>query len=101
MQTIDQIMAEEQRKQDQWEQETIDEESGYTIATLRQAFDGLCDPQDWRGPIAVWMQGEAVSLAVRAIQWFTATTPTVQLNTTTMLYLVTSPGYRQGPAGDH
>lgn len=74
---------------------------GYTVADLRVVFDRVCDPVDWKNPITAVTTGEGVMGLVAAIEFFTATTPTVTLNTTTMRYLVTSEGYRQGPAGDH
>jgi hypothetical protein len=73
---------------------------GFTHQALSEAFDMLC-PHDWRGPIDTWMPGELVMVAVAAIEFFTATAVTVQLETNTMHYRLTSPGYRQGPAGDH
>ena len=74
---------------------------GFTVTDLRTVFDHICDPVDWKGPIAARVQGEAVMMTVVAIEFHTATTPTVTLNTNTMRYLIESEGYRQGPAGDH
>ena len=73
----------------------------YSHDTLSKAFDAVADPDDWRAPIAVWLPGEAVNLAVAAIRFFTATTPKVELDMRRMKFLVTSEGYRAGPAGDH
>jgi len=73
----------------------------YTHETLSKAFDAVADPGDWRAPIAVWLPGEAVNLVVEAIRYFTATDPKVGLDMHRMRYLVTSEGYRAGPAGDH
>jgi len=73
---------------------------GYTYGQLREAFTAAHDPKDWKAPISVWVPGEAVMLTVAAIEFYTATNPKVQLNTETMRYLITSEGYRQGPAGD-
>jgi hypothetical protein len=47
------------------------------------------------------MPGEMVNIAVAAIKYYTATIPTVSLDTETMTYYVQSEGYRLGPAGDH
>ena len=74
---------------------------GYTHKQLTAAFAAVEDPDDWRGPICAAMPGEAVLPVVAAIEFFTATTPTVQLDTQTMTYYVSSIGYRAGPAGDH
>ena len=73
----------------------------YSQDQLKKAFDAVCDPKDWKGPIAAVMQGELVNVVVEAIKHYTATVPDVQLDVSTMRYLVTSPGYRMGPAGDH
>jgi hypothetical protein len=69
------------------------------VAELRQAFTLVHDPADWKAPIAAWVQGELVNVTVEAIEFFTATPATVQLDVERMLYLVTSVGYRAGPAG--
>jgi len=61
----------------------------------------MCNPDDWKGPIAATMSGEAVCAAVAAIKFYTATIPKVALDVRTMQYLVESEGYRMGPAGDH
>jgi hypothetical protein len=74
---------------------------GYEVETLRAVFSAAHDPKDWRGPIAVSVSGESVMPTVAAIEFFTATTPRVTLNTATMKYLIESEGYRMGPAGDH
>jgi hypothetical protein len=74
---------------------------GYFHKDLEAAFSLVQDPKDWRAPIAVWVNGEAVNLTVAAIEFFTATTPTVSLDPVRMKYLIESEGYRNGPAGDH
>ena len=71
----------------------------YDIDDLRKVFDAICDPDDWRAPIAVSVSGEAVLPVVAAIEFYTATNPSVSLNVERMKYLVTSVGYRNGPAG--
>jgi len=74
---------------------------GFTLDELATTFYRLHDPKDWRDPIAAWVPGELVMVAVASIEYYACTPVTVTLNTTTMQYLVTSIGYRQGPAGDH
>ncbi len=71
----------------------------YDIDGLRKVFDRVCDPDDWRAPIAVLVSGEAVLSVIAAIEFMTATNPSVSLNVERMKYLVTSEGYRNGPAG--
>lgn len=75
--------------------------NGYTRNQLKEAFDAVSDPKDWKGPIVATMRGEAVLVVVAAIEFYTATTPRVSLDTRTMTYVVESEGYRMGPAGDH
>ena len=84
-------------------EEAIAEEivGGYPVKVLSAVFDRISDPDDWKGPISATMRGEAVGAAVAAIKFYTATDPKVDLDTRTMQYIVTSPGYRNGPAGDH
>lgn len=72
---------------------------GFLVDDLRKVFDVVADPNDWKAPIAVWVSGENVLPVVAAIEFHTATNPTVQLDTTRMRYLVESEGYRNGPAG--
>lgn len=73
----------------------------FTQTQLTDAFDKIKDPTDWKNPICARVKGEAVTLVVAAIQHFTATNPTVQLNQNTMDYIIESEGYRMGPAGDY
>lgn len=75
---------------------------GFTEDELRAAFDKIANPDDWKDEIAVAMPGECVMLAVAAIEFYTATNPKVSLAIgSKMTYVVTSEGYRAGPAGDH
>jgi hypothetical protein len=76
-------------------------EYGFTRGQLLEVYNRCTDPNDVRGPIAVSCTGEGVLAIVEAIKFFTATNPTVRLNTNTMRYLIESEGYRMGPAGDH
>jgi len=73
----------------------------YTPDELGAVFAEVHDPDDWKAPIAVWCAGEAVLPICEAIRFFTATEPKVELDTARMRYLITSEGYRAGPAGDH
>jgi len=75
--------------------------SQFTQTQLTDAFNKIKDPTDWKNPICARVKGEAVTLVVAAIQHFTATNPTVQLNQNTMDYIIESEGYRMGPAGDY
>ena len=74
---------------------------GFGINDLREVFSAVCDPDDWKAPISAWVPGEQVKAAVAAIDFMTATQATVELDQARMRYLVSSVGYRAGPAGDH
>lgn len=75
--------------------------TGFFPSELEEAFKRVSDPKDWKGPILASCPGELVTLVVEAIKFYTATVPTVSLNTRTMEFIVSSEGYRMGPAGDH
>jgi len=75
--------------------------NGFTLDELEKAFDSVSNPEDWKAPIFAIVPGEAVLVIVEAIKFYTATVPTVSLNTSTMEYYIESIGYRAGPAGDH
>lgn len=78
---------------------------GFSYPQLKEVFDKAADPDDWRGPIELRCAGEAVTVIVAAIQFFTATEPTVEYSPAakmgTMPFVIRSEGYRAGPAGDH
>lgn len=74
---------------------------GYDPEFLEAIFSRIQDPEDWKNPIAASVPGEMVSVVVAAIKFYTATVPSVTLNTRTMEYTIESVGYRMGPAGDH
>jgi len=71
----------------------------YSPDDLRAIFDDVHDPDDWRAPIEVLCNGEAVLAVCESIRFMTGTEPKVDLNTRTMRYLITSEGYRNGPCG--
>lgn len=74
---------------------------GYTEQELQKAFKSVENPDDWKDEILAAMPGECVNVVCAAIEFYTATIPTVRLDTCTMTYYVSSIGYRMGPAGDH
>lgn len=79
---------------------------GYGEEALKKAFDTVCDPNDWKGPIDCFVTADNVAVVVAAIQFYTATTPKVEAvkdnrTANSTLFRVKSEGYRKGPAGDH
>lgn len=75
--------------------------NGFTTDQLKAAFDKVSDPEDWKAEIFASAPGELVTLVVEAIRFYTATEPKVTLNIRTMEYIISSEGYRAGPAGDN
>jgi hypothetical protein len=72
---------------------------GYTVSELQEAFNSISNPKDWRAPIKAEVKNQDIDVAVTAIRFFTATSPTVRHGKKTAT--ITSIGYRQGPAGDY
>lgn len=72
---------------------------GFTRGQLHEVFNMVTDPSDWRGPISGWVPATQVVMVVEAVKFFTATNPKVSFDCITMQCLVTSEGYRNGPAG--
>lgn len=72
---------------------------------LRPVFDKITEGMvSWRDPIAYRITGDSVediNTALDAIRFFTATEPTVERLPGSDDFLITSEGYRAGPAGDH
>jgi len=85
------------------------EHDGYTHGELRLAFDMVSDPDDWKGPIDAIVTERAVALVSSAVGFYTGTTPATRRlgahekrarrSPCEKPILVTSPGYRAGPAG--
>lgn len=69
----------------------------------RAAFDQICDPADWKGPINALVPWEAASVYVDAVKYMTATEPMGRhvVKEGVSYCHITSVGYRMGPAGDH
>jgi hypothetical protein len=97
--TIEELIQQEKESQAVFEMNNT--HRGYKISDLHALFNTIRDPADWRAPIRATMRGEAVMAATAAIEFYTATTAKVSVDTETMTYTVVSEGYRNGPAGDH
>lgn len=76
---------------------------GFPVEALKTAFTAVHDPKDWKAPILCNVLGEHVALVCAAIEYYTATEPTVELvmQANRISYTIRAIGYRQGPAGDH
>jgi hypothetical protein len=73
---------------------------GYTRGDLDRVFHNIQNPGDWRAPIVAVVHGEDVMIVTEAITFFVGEAPTVQLNTQTMTYTITSRGYRAAQGED-
>lgn len=71
----------------------------FTEAQLNTAFDKVADPADWRNPIYEVIDRDDVEVTVKAIQYFTAAPVEVKDLDWNDEFMITSPGYRMGPAG--
>jgi hypothetical protein len=67
---------------------------------MSDAFDSVCDPNYWKGPIKAVVPKDKASLVVDAIWFFTATCEEPVDNGDGTV-TITSIGYAMGPAGDH
>ena len=65
----------------------------YKWEQLWLLFDQVSNPDNWKQPIDVMCDGEAVLPICDAIEFFTASAPTVDLDTRTMRYRVHADGY--------
>lgn len=79
------------------------ERCGAYSMLLRVAFDQICDPTDWRGPIDALVPWDSANIYVQAVRYMTATVCECrQVKKGGEIYAhLTSVGYRMGPAGDH
>ena len=73
----------------------------HTYADMEQAFGEVANPDDWKAPIDCCVAWERVPLVVAAIEFYTATVPTVDALISNMTCRLRADGYRAGPAGDH
>lgn len=70
---------------------------------LRVAFNQVCDPEDWKGPIDCIVPYDSANIYMQAIEFMTGVKPhheNVVVNCERMFRL-TCCGYRAGPCGDH
>jgi len=66
---------------------------------LKEAFDKVADPKDWRNPIGpIRVTADDLPVTIRAIEYFTATNPKIGFIESDE-YSIWSEGYRNGPAG--
>ena len=71
----------------------------FTEAQLTAAFDKVANPADWRDSIWAVVDRDAVEVTVHAIQHFTAASVEVKDLEWNDEFMISSAGYRMGPAG--
>jgi len=104
--TIEEILAREEEARLNYERVTVGSRladgTPVTIAELREAFEQVCNPDDWKAPIYDVLDGLQLpaAVAVAAVEFFTATECQV-CKFPGGFYSIKSIGYRCGPAGDH
>jgi hypothetical protein len=74
---------------------------GWTRKQLKDAFDKVCDPKDWKAPIYARVMRKNIDVTLAAIAFFTGTSGGVRDIAGRPDVYIESEGYRKGPAGDH
>jgi len=77
------------------------------LANLKQAFESVCNQNDWKAPIDCWIERDQFGIVKEAIEYYTATEATlIELEYFTgrnvqdkPMIRVVADGYRYGPAG--
>ena len=71
-----QTLSAEREAHAKWERETVATASGHTIAQLREAFDRVQNPEDWKLPIDATLKAsvEERRLISEAVIHFTGST---------------------------
>ena len=74
--------------------------TNFTTQELEQAFDSVCDPEDWKAPIRAQVRyaTHELDLVREAVEYFTATAVSFEAGESDELWVVAD-GYRMGPAG--
>lgn len=71
------IERQERERRMAWEAATIATAQGETIAQLRDAFEAVCDKQNWKAPWAAYVPSQAVGIVCRAVEFFCADRPEI------------------------
>ena len=71
---------------------------GFTESELKEAFDSVSNPKDWRAAINAIILRERLEVVVAAIEFYTAAPIEVKKINKTHVQVI-SVGYRLGPAG--
>lgn len=90
-QTIDRIIADEKAATQKWAAETM--HMGHTVQFLRDIFNGVCDPANWKLPVRVECRGIALAETVKTAVEFMAGGPTTIFHKENGVYVVENAGY--------
>ena len=75
--------------------------TGFRLDQLAAAFERVCDPRHWRGPIRAVIPAAERLLVERAVRWFAETEPRFEAVPGNADWLtVLAPGYRLKWAGE-
>lgn len=75
--SIDAIRAQEEADRKAYEARTVVTQEGETIAQLREVFDAVANPANWKDAFAVYVHHSLVGRVIRATQFFHGDTPVV------------------------
>ena len=74
--------------------------TGFRLDQLKAAFERVCDPFDWKGPIRTLIPAVERLLVETAVRWYSESEPRFEeIPGEADRLIVLAPGYRQGPAG--
>ena len=75
--------------------------SRFRLDQLKEAFERVCDPRDWRGPIRAVIPAVERLLVEKAVRWYAETEPRFEEIPGDVLSLrVLAPGYRGSWPGE-
>ena len=74
---------------------------GFRLDQLKEAFERVCDPRHWKGPIRAVIPAVERLLIEKAVRWYAETEPRFEeIPGNTLLLTVLAPGYRVRWAGE-
>ena len=75
--------------------------TGIRLDQLKAAFERVCDPRNWKGPIRAVIPAVDRLLVEKAVRWYAETEPRFEeVPGDAALLTVLAPGYRVGWAGE-
>jgi hypothetical protein len=75
--------------------------TGFRLDQLKEAFERVCDPRNWRAPIRAVIPAVDRLLVEKAVRWYAETEPRFEeVPGDGMLLTVVAPGYRGSWTGE-